>query len=59
TQGKKFPPRSLIIGSPAKVVREVTDEDLEPRAELRDRYMRRSARYAELGLGADLSVFRR
>ena len=59
TQGKKFPPRSLIIGSPAKVVREVTDEDLAPRAELRDRYMRRSARYAELGLGADLSVFRR
>ena len=59
TQGKKFPPRSLIIGSPAKVVREVTDEDLAPRAELRDRYMRRSARYAELGLGSDLSVFRR
>jgi len=59
TQGKKFPPRSLIIGAPAKVVREVTDEDLAPRAELRDRYMRRSARYAELGLGADLSAFRR
>ena len=58
TQGKKFPPRSLIIGSPAKVVREVTDEDLAPRAELRDRYARRSARYAELGLGADLSVYR-
>ena len=59
TQGKKFPPRSLIIGSPAKVAREVTDEDLAPRVELRDRYLRRSARYAELGLGADLSVFRR
>ena len=59
TQGKKFPPRSLIIGSPAKVVREVTVEDLAPRAELRDRYMRRSARYTELGLGADLSALRR
>ena len=59
TQGKQFPPRSLIMGSPAKVVREVTDEDLEPRAELRDRYARRSARYAELGLAADLSAFRR
>ncbi len=59
TQGKKFPPRSLIIGAPAKVAREVTDEDLAPRAELRDRYVRRSARYAELGLGADLSVYRR
>jgi len=59
TQGKKFPPRSLIMGSPAKVVREVTGADLKPRAELRDRYARRSARYAELGLGADLSAFRR
>ena len=38
TQGKKFPPRSLIMGSPAKVVREVTDDDLEPRADLHDRY---------------------
>jgi len=59
TQGKEFPPRSLIIGSPAKVVREVTDEDLAPRLELRDRYARRSARYLELGLAADLSAFRR
>ena len=59
TQGKKFPPRSLIMGSPAKVVREVTDEDLKPRAELHDRYARRSSAYAELGLAADLSAFRR
>ena len=29
TKGKKFPPRSLIIGSPAKVVRELTDEEVE------------------------------
>lgn len=28
TQGKTFPPRSLILGSPAKVVRELKDEDL-------------------------------
>ena len=59
TQGKKFPPRSLIMGSPAKVVREVTDEDLKPRAELHDRYARRSLKYAELGLAADLSAFTR
>ena len=59
TQGKKFPPRSLIMGSPAKAVREVTDEDLAPRAELHDRYARRSASYTELGLAADLSAFRR
>ncbi len=59
TQGKKFPPRSLIMGSPAKVVREVTDADLEPRRELRDRYARRSGSYIELGLAADLEEFRR
>jgi len=59
TQGKKFPPRSLIMGSPAKVVREVTDDDLAPRLELRDRYARRSLEYIELGLAADLSAFRR
>lgn len=29
TGGKIFPPRSLILGSPAKVVREITDEQVE------------------------------
>lgn len=29
TQNKDFPPRSLIMGSPAKVVRELTDEEIE------------------------------
>lgn len=28
TQGKKFPPRSLIMGSPAKVVKELSEEDV-------------------------------
>jgi carbonic anhydrase/acetyltransferase-like protein (isoleucine patch superfamily) len=28
TKGKVFPPRSLIIGSPAKVVRELTDDEV-------------------------------
>ncbi len=27
TSGKKFPPRSLIMGSPAKVVKQLTEED--------------------------------
>jgi carbonic anhydrase/acetyltransferase-like protein (isoleucine patch superfamily) len=52
TQGKVFPPRSLIIGSPAKAVREVSDDDLRPRAELRDRYARRALAYLEAGMGA-------
>ena len=29
TKNKKFPPRSLIMGSPAKVVRELTKEEIE------------------------------
>ena len=29
TGGKKFPPRSLILGSPAKVVRSLTDKEIE------------------------------
>ncbi|BCD59661.1 MULTISPECIES: gamma carbonic anhydrase family protein [unclassified Nitratiruptor] len=28
TGGKKFPPRSLILGSPAKVVRELSEEEV-------------------------------
>ena len=29
TQGKQFPPRSLIMGAPARVVRELSDEEIE------------------------------
>ncbi|MEA3523301.1 MAG: gamma carbonic anhydrase family protein [Campylobacterota bacterium] len=29
TKNKKFPPRSLIMGSPAKVVRELNDEEVQ------------------------------
>mgnify|MGYP004000268961 FL=1 len=29
TKNKKFPPRSLIMGSPAKVIRSLTDEEVE------------------------------
>jgi carbonic anhydrase/acetyltransferase-like protein (isoleucine patch superfamily) len=28
TQGKEFPPRSMILGSPAKAVRSLTDEEI-------------------------------
>jgi carbonic anhydrase/acetyltransferase-like protein (isoleucine patch superfamily) len=59
TQGKKFPARSLIVGAPARVVREVTDDDLAEKARLCEFYVQRARQYAELGLAADLSAFRR
>lgn len=45
TQGKKFPPRSLIMGSPARVAREVTDEEYAHTLE-------NSRAYVELARGA-------
>ena len=59
TQGKRFPPRSLIVGAPARVVRQVTDEELAQRVVLTGRYARRALAYLEQGLGADLSSFAR
>ncbi|GAA5233120.1 gamma carbonic anhydrase family protein [Verticiella sediminum] len=42
TEGKVFPERSLILGAPAKVVRQLSDEDVE-------RLKRNSATYVERG----------
>jgi len=39
TQGKKFPPRSLIMGSPAKLVRELTDAELGDMGRNADHYV--------------------
>jgi carbonic anhydrase/acetyltransferase-like protein (isoleucine patch superfamily) len=58
TQGKVFPPRSMILGAPARLVREVTDEDLETTVELHARYFRRAQELLEIGVGADLAAFR-
>ncbi len=37
--GKEFPPRSLIMGFPAKVVKELTDEEVEGLREHAERYV--------------------
>jgi len=39
TKGKKFPPRSLILGSPAKVVRELTDDEVKELYDSAKRYV--------------------
>ena len=46
TSGKEFPARSLILGSPAKVVRELTDEEIAQNRE-------NACHYAEWALTAD------
>ena len=49
-EGKEFPPRSLIMGVPAKVVREATTQDLEQIAAGARHYLERARLYqAELG----------
>ena len=45
TERKRFPARSLILGSPAKVVRELTDEEVEQLSRNVQSYLNKSQRY--------------
>jgi carbonic anhydrase/acetyltransferase-like protein (isoleucine patch superfamily) len=45
TEGKIFPDRSLILGAPAKVVRELTDDDVARLQQAADVYARKSDLY--------------
>jgi carbonic anhydrase/acetyltransferase-like protein (isoleucine patch superfamily) len=45
TEGKTFPDRSLILGAPAKMVREVTERDLEMMRTNAEDYAKRQDRY--------------
>ena len=47
TGGKKFPPRSLILGSPAKVVRELTDQEVAELYASAKRYVTFKEEYRE------------
>jgi carbonic anhydrase/acetyltransferase-like protein (isoleucine patch superfamily) len=47
--GKEFPPRSLIMGFPAKVKRELTDEEVEGLKEHALRYVAYKDEYLRLG----------
>ena len=55
TQNKVFPPYSMILGSPARLVREIgvvySAELIAQLVELCERYRKRSLEYIELGLG--------
>lgn len=39
TKGKYFPPRSLVMGSPAKKVRELSDEEVEANKQMALKYV--------------------
>ena len=45
TEGKSIPSGTLTIGSPSKVVRELTEEEIEDLTGFSDRYVRNLARY--------------
>ncbi len=45
TERKSFPPRSLIMGAPAKVVRELTDEDIAMLQRAAETYIKRRGFY--------------
>ena len=45
TEGKEFPDNSLIVGSPAKVVRTLTEEQIAGLMASADLYVRRAANY--------------
>jgi carbonic anhydrase/acetyltransferase-like protein (isoleucine patch superfamily) len=58
-QSRVYPARSLLVGSPARVVRELSDEEIESIIRVRGRYAARGRLYTEQGFGADLSPFHR
>lgn len=47
-QGKKIPPNTLAFGRPAKVIRELTDEDKEDMARIRGQYVEKGQYYKGL-----------
>jgi carbonic anhydrase/acetyltransferase-like protein (isoleucine patch superfamily) len=46
-EGKRFPDRSLILGAPGKVVRELTDEEVKSISNNADDYVVQSRDYAK------------
>ena len=46
-EGKVFPDRSLIVGSPGKVVRELSDEDVARLKKSAEHYVDNAARYRD------------
>jgi len=44
-EGKEIPPRSMVLGSPGKIIRQLTDEDVARLAAAADRYVNNWKRF--------------
>lgn len=51
TEGKQIPPRSLVVGAPARVIRSLTDADLEMLHHGSSHYVAASRQYLDAGYG--------
>ena len=49
TENKVIPERSLVIGSPGKVIRQVTDEEIKHIKENAEHYVKNYKNYKNLG----------
>ena len=49
TEGRRIPPRSLVIGMPAKVLRAVTPEEIEKTRTIGAHYLEMAQRYVRGG----------
>jgi carbonic anhydrase/acetyltransferase-like protein (isoleucine patch superfamily) len=47
-QGKKIPPHTLAFGRPAKIIRELTDEDVREMERIRREYVEKGQYYKAL-----------
>jgi carbonic anhydrase/acetyltransferase-like protein (isoleucine patch superfamily) len=47
TAGKAFPDNVVVMGAPAKIVREVTSQDLDAMRANAERYVKRAQRYRD------------
>jgi carbonic anhydrase/acetyltransferase-like protein (isoleucine patch superfamily) len=47
-QGKKIPPNTLAFGRPAKVIRELTEEDIKDRDRIMNQYVEKGQYYKEI-----------
>ena len=47
TEGKEIPDGSLVLGSPGKVIRQITDAEIEEITGFSERYVNNARRYRE------------